>query len=271
MNKPIKVTVQTPKITMQAKAGLEIIQYGTLTIGETITLAAGENATVSNSGTDENAVLKFGIPKGHDGTNGKDGTNGVDGTDGKAATIAIGTVTTGEPGSNASVINVGTDTEAVLAVTIPRGDKGIDGTGTGDVVSTANNTFTATNTFDGVLKTTSDMQHYSTQTGGTLVLDYNSDNIQSLTVTSSSAEIRYSDTTSNMTGYKKTFIVDVYRNGTGPFSLAPLNVVNGQTAALYIMDGTLPDIAVGELLKLGLEIDTERNAIFVHTLGKVAL
>lgn len=42
MNKPIKVNVQTPKITLQAKAGLEIIQYGTLTVGETTTLAAGK-------------------------------------------------------------------------------------------------------------------------------------------------------------------------------------------------------------------------------------
>lgn len=64
MNKPIKVNVQTPKITLQAKAGLEIIQYGTLTVGETTTLAAGENATVLNSGTIENAVLNLVYQKG---------------------------------------------------------------------------------------------------------------------------------------------------------------------------------------------------------------
>lgn len=140
MNNPIKITVQTPqiaiaaqtpKIAIAAKAGLEIIQYGTLTVGETTTLEAGENATVSNSGTVENAVLNFGIPKGHDGTNGKDGLNGIDGNDGTAATITIGTVTTGEPGSNASVINVGTDTAAVFDIAIPRGDKGADWAGTG--------------------------------------------------------------------------------------------------------------------------------------------
>lgn len=170
MNKPIKVNVQTPKITLQAKAGLEIIQYGTLTVGETTTLAAGENATVLNSGTIENAVLNFGIPKGHDGINGKDGT---------AATITIGTVTTGEPGSNASVTNVGTDTAAVLDISIPRGDKGVDGTGAGDVIAAADNTFTATNTFDGILKTKSDMQAVSSLP---TVLQRGDSNIQTYTL-----------------------------------------------------------------------------------------
>lgn len=65
----IKLKVQTPQIALSAKTGIDVIQYGTLTVGETTTLAAGENATISNSGTVENAVLNFGIPKGHDGTN----------------------------------------------------------------------------------------------------------------------------------------------------------------------------------------------------------
>ena len=87
--------------------------------------------------------------KGEQGSPGKDG---VDGTDGTAATITIGTVTTGEPGSNASVTNVGTDTASILDISIPRGDKGADGAGAGDVIAAADNTFTATNTFDGIFK-----------------------------------------------------------------------------------------------------------------------
>lgn len=268
MNKPIKVNVQTPKITLQAKAGLEIIQYGTLTVGETTTLAAGENTVVLNSGTVENAVLNFGIPKGNDGTNGKDGSDGIDGTDGAAATITIGAVTTGEPGSSAAVVNSGTTTAAVFDITIPRGDKGADGAGAGDVIAAADNTFTATNTFEGVMKTTCDMQHYSTQTGGTLVLGYESDNFQTLIITDSPTEIRYNDTGSNMTGHKKTFIVTIIRKGSAAFKLSPINIVNGQTAYFRIMNGTLlPDIGTGELLKLGLEVDTEFNVIYVHILG----
>lgn len=40
------------------------------------------------------------------------------------ASIAVGTVTTGNPGTQASVVNSGTDKDAVLDFTIPRGDTG---------------------------------------------------------------------------------------------------------------------------------------------------
>ncbi len=64
------------------------------------------------------------------------GEQGSPGKDGTAATITIGTVTTGEPGSNASVTNVGTDTAAILDISIPRGDKGVDGTGLAGIATT---------------------------------------------------------------------------------------------------------------------------------------
>lgn len=263
MNKPIKVNAQTPKITLQAKAGLEIIQYGTLTVGETTTLAAGEDATVNNSGTIENAVLNFGIPKGHDGT------NGIDGTDGTAATIAIGTVTTGEPGSNASVTNVGTDTAAVLDISIPRGDKGVDGTGAGDVIAAADNTFTATNTFDGILKTKSDMQAV-----GSLptVLQRGDSNIQTYTLKNGlNRSVVFRDT-GDMTGYAKTFIISVARSGgTGTFSIGSNNGIGANTPTVYMVDGALPDIADGEVLKIAMEVNEPANAIFIYILGKVAL
>lgn len=64
---------------------------------------------------------------GIDGTNGKDGENGKDGKDGVSATIAVGSTTTGQAGTNASVQNVGTATNAIFNFTIPRGDKGETG------------------------------------------------------------------------------------------------------------------------------------------------
>lgn len=263
MNKPIKVNVQTPKITLQAKAGLEIIQYGTLTVGETTTLAAGENATVLNSGTIENAVLNFGIPKGHDGT------NGIDGTDGTAATIAIGTVTTGEPGSSASVVNSGTATAAVFDISIPRGDKGADGAGAGDVIAAADNTFTATNAFNGVLKTKSDMQAV-----GALptVLQRGDSNIQTYTLNNGlNRSVVFRDT-GDMTGYAKTFIISVARSGgTGTFSIGSNNGIGANTPTVYMMDGALPDIDDGEVLKIAMEVNEPANAIFIYILGKVAL
>lgn len=51
----------------------------------------------------------------------------VRGEDGKSATIAIGTVRTGQAGSDASVDNAGDSLRAIFDFTIPRGDKGEKG------------------------------------------------------------------------------------------------------------------------------------------------
>jgi hypothetical protein len=60
-------------------------------------------------------VLDFTIPRGDNGE------------DGQAATISVGTVTTGLPTDPASVTNVGTSSAAVFDFTIPKGDKGDTG------------------------------------------------------------------------------------------------------------------------------------------------
>ena len=53
-----------------------------------------------------------------------EGVKGEKGDKGEAATIEIGTVTTGAAGTQAKVVNVGTLSAARLNFTIPRGDKG---------------------------------------------------------------------------------------------------------------------------------------------------
>ena len=255
MSDPV-VKIPTIKLT-PVPGGVNVVQYGTLTIGSVETLEAGSAATVSNSGTIEKAVLDFGIPAGSDGK------------DGAAATVAIGTVTTGEPGTTASVTNVGTDTAAVLNITIPRGDKGTDGTGAGDVVAAADNTFTATNTFNGVLKTKSDMQAV-----GALptVLQRGDSNIQTYTLNNGlNRSVVFRDT-GDMTGYAKTFIISVARSGgTGTFSIGSNNGIGANTPTVYMMDGALPDIDDGEVLKIAMEVNEPANAIFIYILGKVAL
>lgn len=50
--------------------------------------------------------------------------NGATGDRGEAATITVGTVTTGQPGTSAQVTNSGTETDAVLNFTIPQGATG---------------------------------------------------------------------------------------------------------------------------------------------------
>lgn len=197
------------------------------------------------------------------------GEQGKHGKDGAAATVAIGTVTTGEPGTTASVTNVGTDTAAVLDIMIPRGDKGIDGTGAGDVVAAAANTFTATNTFNGVLKTKSDMQAV-----GALptVLQRGDSNIQTYTLNNGlNRSVVFRDT-GDMTGYAKTFIISVSRSGgTGTFSIGSNNGIGANTPTVYMMNGVLPDIDDGEVLKIAMEVNEPANAIFIYILGKVVL
>ena len=53
---------------------------------------------------------------------------GLQGIPGEAATIQLGTVTTGAPGSDVIITNSGTENAAILNFTIPRGDTGSPGT-----------------------------------------------------------------------------------------------------------------------------------------------
>lgn len=96
-----------------------------VSVGTVTTTAPGTNATVSNTGTPNNAVFDFEIPRGDTGLKGDKGDTG------DSATISVGTVTTGAPGTNAQVVNVGTSSSAIFDFTIPRG---ADGSGTGDML-----------------------------------------------------------------------------------------------------------------------------------------
>lgn len=66
------------------------------------------------------------------GEQGPKGDKGDKGNKGDAATISVGTVTTGNPGTQAAVINSGTNSSAVFDFTIPQGPKGDKGD-TGDI------------------------------------------------------------------------------------------------------------------------------------------
>jgi hypothetical protein len=59
------------------------------------------------------------------------GVVGATGPSGAAATVSVGTVTTGAAGSQVSVTNSGTANAAVLNFTIPQGAPGANGTGGG--------------------------------------------------------------------------------------------------------------------------------------------
>ena len=63
-------------------------------------------------------------PQGEIGPTGPQGDPGTDGTDGETPTLAIGTVTTGAPGSDAAATITGTAPNYILNLTIPQGPTG---------------------------------------------------------------------------------------------------------------------------------------------------
>ena len=111
----------------------------TIVVGTTTTGDPGTDASVTNSGTAENVVLDFVIPEGPtgpaglDGATGPTGPAGLDGATGPTGpagldaptpTLTIGTVTTGDPGTEASATITGTSPNFVLNLTIPQGPTG---------------------------------------------------------------------------------------------------------------------------------------------------
>lgn len=114
------------------------IQIGTVTTG-----AAGSDVIITNSGTENAAVFNFTIPR---GDRGEQGEQGIQGETGEAATVTVGSTTTGAAGTSASVTNSGTSSAAVLDFVIPQGVKGDTGatganaTITGATASVDNNT-----------------------------------------------------------------------------------------------------------------------------------
>lgn len=82
------------------------------------------SVTVTKTGTDEYPTLSFAFQN----LKGEKGDKGDSGSGGAAATIAVGSTTTGQPGTSASVTNSGTSSAAVLDFVIPAGATGQDGT-----------------------------------------------------------------------------------------------------------------------------------------------
>lgn len=132
--------------------GTPSITIGTVTTGE-----PGSEAAASITGTAPNYVLNLTIPQGEIGPQGPIGETGPQGEtgaqgevgpqgpagepgpagpqgepgpageDGLTPTLTIGTVTTGEPGTDAEATITGTAPNFVLNLTIPQGEPGTPG------------------------------------------------------------------------------------------------------------------------------------------------
>ena len=93
----------------------------TITIG---TVTNGDTASATITGDSPNYTLNLVLPKGDKGDKGDAGTKGADGI---TPTIAVGTTTTGEAGTNANVTMSKSGTTYTFNFTIPKGVKGDKG------------------------------------------------------------------------------------------------------------------------------------------------
>lgn len=93
----------------------------TIEVGTTTTGLPGSEASVTNSGTNENVILDFVIPQ---GLQGETGPTGPIGPIGQSPNLTIGTVTTGAPGSAAAATITGTAPNFQLNLVIPQGPTG---------------------------------------------------------------------------------------------------------------------------------------------------
>ena len=119
----------------------------TIRVGSTETVESSEPALVINTGTKEDVILDFKIPKGDKGDKGEQGIQGMQGPKGEQGdkgdiglkgdkgekgepgptTIRVGSTETVESGESALVINAVTKDDLILNFKIPKGDKGDKG------------------------------------------------------------------------------------------------------------------------------------------------
>ncbi len=111
----------------------------TVEILETKTIGPGEEASVINKGTNENAKLEFAIPMGPTGPAGVEGPfgeigptgptgpTGSTGPMGPSQTILLGGVTTVDENTDAFIHDVQEGDSHILEFAIPRGEQGIQG------------------------------------------------------------------------------------------------------------------------------------------------
>lgn len=96
----------------------------TLAAGNVETLEPDQPATASVTGAGPEYQINLGIPRGQTGAQGAPGQNGKDG---QTPTITVGTVTTLDPGQDATAEITGETPNLVLNMGIPQGQPGQDG------------------------------------------------------------------------------------------------------------------------------------------------
>lgn len=98
-------------------------------------IPSGKDGADGIDGKDGLSAFEIAVNNGFTGTEeewllslkGSDGLDGAQGEAGTAATVQVGSVQTGEPGTQAAIENIGSPQAAILNFVIPRGEKGAKG------------------------------------------------------------------------------------------------------------------------------------------------
>lgn len=158
------------------------------------------------------------------GATGPQGPKGDTGATGTAATINIGTTTTGNPGTSASVTNSGTTSAAVFNFTIPRGDTGATGN-------------TGAQGPSGVIAVTSPITNSGTSTSATIGINDGT--------TAQKGAVQLTDSTSSTsttTAATPASVKSAYDLAAGKVAsvtgTSPIASSGGTTPAISIQDGT---------------------------------
>ncbi|MBR5434452.1 MAG: hypothetical protein IK117_08440 [Bacteroidales bacterium] len=223
-------------------------QAATIQIGSVETVDSSSDAAVENVGTENAAILNFSIPRGEQGIQGEQGyspvayvqqiqggarihiadsqtetdvdvMDGQDGAAGQAATITVGSTTTGSAGTNASVVNSGTSSAAIFDFTIPRGADGQDGAAGQDGFSP--------------IATVS-----QTASGATISIT----DSQGTTTANITNGVNGTNGTNGVDGFSPIATVS---QGTGSATITITDANGTTTATVY--DGTTPDTSVSNL------------------------
>ena len=127
---PVEITAEHREVIIQP-----VPEDPDVSVVENVVEIIAEAHPVEICVTEKSVIIQMvtGAPgkDGKDGKDGRDGADGAPGADGKAATVSVGRVTTLPAGSDATVVNRGTETDALLDFGIPRGEKGESGGGGG--------------------------------------------------------------------------------------------------------------------------------------------
>lgn len=222
----------------------------TVSVGTTTTGSAGSSAAVSNSGTSSAATFNFTIPRGDTGATGATGATGPAGT---AASVGVGTTTTGSAGTSASVTNSGTSSAATFNFTIPRGDTGATG---------AAATVAAGTTTTGAAGSSATVTNSGTSSAAVFDFTIPRGNTGATGATGSAATIAAGTTTTGAAGSSAA----VTNSGTSSAAVFDFTIPRGNTGASGADGKTVRSGTGAPSSGLGVDgdfyIDTSANTIY---------